>query len=71
MAAGESRQLVSAVRSIANPNVPGPVCSSIEREQKAEQQLEICVTIELQTTRQKRSALDAGCRFTESCKQIK
>jgi ribosome-binding ATPase YchF (GTP1/OBG family) len=39
MAAGESRLLVSAVRSIANPNAPEPACSSLEREQKAEQQL--------------------------------
>jgi hypothetical protein len=40
MAAVESRELVSAVRSFADPNAPRPTCLREEREQKAEQQLE-------------------------------
>jgi hypothetical protein len=40
MAAVESRELVSAVRSFADPNAPRPTCLRKEREQKAEQQLE-------------------------------
>jgi hypothetical protein len=40
MAAGESRELVSAVRSIAYPNAPRLDSLTEEREQKAEQQLE-------------------------------
>ena len=50
MAAGESRELVSAVRSLAHPNAPRPLRLIVEREQKAEQHLEIDATTEECTT---------------------
>jgi hypothetical protein len=46
MAAVESRELVSAVRSFAHPNAPRPMGLTPEREQKAEQQLERARIIE-------------------------
>jgi hypothetical protein len=67
MAAVESRELVSAVRSFADPNASRPTCLREEREQKAEQQLEHRGTI-AKHQRQVHTTLDAGRRFTESCK---
>jgi hypothetical protein len=66
MAAVESRELVSAVRSFADPNASRPTCLREEREQKAEQQLEHRGTI-AKHQRQVHTTLDAGRRFTESC----
>jgi len=46
MAAGESRELVSAVHSIAPPNCAEAAGLTGEREQKAEQHLEEHATID-------------------------
>ena len=50
MAARESRELVSAVRSFAHPDAPGLTGPLVERKQKVEQHLETRLTIEAQTT---------------------
>ena len=70
MAAVESRELVGAADSFAPPKCAEAYGPHTEREQKAEQQLEDARTFDF-FLRQVHVALDAGRRFTESCKGIK
>jgi len=67
MAAVESRELVSAVRSFRRPKCAEARGLTGEREQKAEQQLERRGQ-SAKRQRQVHTTLDAGRRFTESCK---
>ena len=67
MAAVESRELVSAVRSFRRPKCAEATGLTGEREQKAEQQLEKRGQ-SAKRQRQVHTTLDAGRRFTESCK---
>jgi hypothetical protein len=71
MAAGESRELVSAVRSIASPNCAEAEMPHAEREQKAEQPLEEHATMNDSLYDKCTFVLDAGRRFTETCERIK
>lgn len=69
MAAVESRELVGAAYSFAPPKCAEACGPHSEREQKAEQHLEDARTFEF-FLRQVQLALDAGRRFTESCKEV-
>jgi hypothetical protein len=70
MAAVESRELVGAAYSFALPKCAEAREPHSEREQKAEQHLENARRFEF-LLRQVHLALDAGRRFTESCKAFK